>query len=463
MLAWLRGRAGLLAAVVTAATAGGALGPRLAPPPVATTAHVAPGGLVADANPDGGGTDNTAAIQGAIDVALASGRPVRLPPGRYAIYSTLRLDPAINLTFGGSPAGRGGPDDVNRGTVLLWNGPAGGTMLRLAGIKCRLHDLMLASARSTAVGVCVDVESPVDHPRMSSQHLFENVACYGLVGPVAVGWQVGADQKTNNEFHWWRSCCTRHCAYAGIHVPSGTFQCKNFVAEDCTFAGPGPDSGCYGVVFASGSMDFWRCNFDSLGCAVAWFGGAHEPCNFVGCTGETNRRFLQATGVACVNVTGCRLSLNGAPNPQVRGQEFLSGGPNWTIRGCTFEEADNQNGFIRPGDGGTVCIDSCQFHCDTPLSTDQQTTWRGSFRNVRVSQGNNLIPEGPAYQRYVPNLLGAGNGLVLWDGHYPVPATYAGGTPAFGKGTGRLYLDSGKLWLSVDGGPAQQVQFVTPP
>lgn len=402
---------------------------------------------VANANLDIGGTDSTAALQALLD----AGQP--LPPGAYGISATLTANPAVGKDIGGAYGGRLGPDDITRGTWLIWQGPPGGTALELRGIKCRVHDLGFAAARFTSLDRCINVDAPSVYPGLSSQHTFENIAVDGRAGKIRCGWVVGESDSANDEFHWFCSCLTRCCTYAAVSVPNSTRQCKNWVFEDCTFSGSGAFTD-YGVNFNSGSADFWRCNFNALGCGAAWFGAANEPCNFFDCTGETCQRYIQATGVKCLNLIGCRLNCAEALNPQPVGQEVISGANNLNIIGCEFEEPDNLLAFIRCG----VCtVFGMQFHSTQPFPADDQTIGRYHFANVRFDAENNLYPDGPYYQRFVPNLVHGGLGIVFGDGKYPPNITYNGGTPTLGAGMAKLYFDSGKLWLSVAGAPPVQV------
>src|SRR5690242_870673 len=113
---WVRGRAGWVAAAALAGLAGASYGLRQAPAPVAAAApaaaaaaeYVIPDGLVADANLDRGGTDNAAAIQAAVNRALRSNLPVRLPPGRYGVGSTLKVPNGVGFVLGGSGRAEGG-------------------------------------------------------------------------------------------------------------------------------------------------------------------------------------------------------------------------------------------------------------------------------------------------------------------------------------------------------------------
>lgn len=400
--------------------------------------------LAPDADLAGNGTDNAPALQ----ALLGSGRAGALPPGRYKVCSTLRRDPADGDDIGGTFGGSLGPDDTTRGTWLVWGGPDGGTALDLRGIKCRVRDLGIVSATNTSLDRAIDVETPDSYPNISSQHLFERVAVEGRFGPVRRGWVVGEDQRGNNEFHTWRGCTTRQCSYAGIHVPNGTSQSKNNHCEGCTFEGSG-QFGDYGVAVNTGSFDFTGCNFDSLGAWANWWGGAYEPCTFLRCRGENNRRAVGARNVDYVNLVGCRLHLGKAVSRPAPGEEFLAGGNNWAVSGCRVE-ADPGNpveAWFRPGDDAPVTISSVQFPA-WPLADDGQTTWRGHFANVRV--GNDLLPDGTYYQRYVPGCLGAGSRLVLWDGRYP-PKLVMWGGQCFGvEGGLSLTWDDGKRQLVAE-------------
>jgi hypothetical protein len=66
-----------------------------------------------------GKTDDTAAIQKALDAAAASGNTVLLPPGRYLVAGSLKIPPAVSLEgVHDAPVGRG----PLAGTVILSTG-----------------------------------------------------------------------------------------------------------------------------------------------------------------------------------------------------------------------------------------------------------------------------------------------------------------------------------------------------
>ena len=421
------------------------------------TIYYLPDGMVADANTGtGGGTDNAAALQASIAAAQAANLPLIIPPGKYLIKSTVTIDGADCFSMSGVDGGYLGPDSTAFGTWLVWGGAASGTMLSLKGIKCQVKNLGICSASNTSLDRCIDVEKPSIPPGLSSQHLFQNVVAYGLIGAIRAGWVVGEDNSANNEFMHWKSCETRFCTYAGVSIPNSTKQAKNLKFEDCTFSGSGA-YGDYGINFNGGSANFYDCNFDSLGVCVAWFGGAFEPCNFIGCTGENNRRFIQGTGLTNLNIIGCRFSLGAALSPQVQGSEWISGGGDLVIEGCAVELDNNISGWIRPSDSGTLTVRSTRFAGATPFSSDGNTTWRGNFTNVRIST-DNLLPDGVYYQRFVPGLLGTGNGIAFWTTAYPPPITYSGGTPILGVGAYQLYPDgAGNLWWKVGTSAPKQV------
>lgn len=459
----------LLLAAGLAGAAPAVLLNRAAAPPPAAAPWVVPAGLVADVNRDtGAGTDNGPLIQAAIDSGATD---VRLPPGVYGVATTLRFNPVTGRSFGGATTGTLGPTDITSGTWLVWTGPPGGTLIDLRGVRCRFHDLGVCAAGNTSLDAGFDLETPSSYPGISSQHTFERVCVAGgYNGPVSKGFVVGADQAANNEFHRWRQCCFSRCAYAGIQVPNGTMQAKNHVVEQCTFGGSlafrsDPNAPTeYGFVAATGSARFRDCNFDALGMPVKWFGAAGEPVIFSGCTGENCLRYYDGVPVNWTVFTGCRFSCNMVPVPQVSGQEAIHAGQNLVIDACSFEDSLAVNGvpltgFLRPGSGGVMSVRNVQFSSPDPFQHGDGNTWRANLCNVRVAT-DNLLPDGPYDYVYTPNYAQGAGGLVLSDGHYPLPVTFAGGTPAWGAGVGLLYTDgSGQLFWRVGAAPPRPVQL----
>ena len=375
--------------------------------------------LVPDANLDVGGSDNTAALQQLLD----AGRPI--PPGVYGVAGTLRVNPAVGRDVAGAFGGVTGPDAPDVGTWLVWQGPAGGTLLDLRGIKCRVRDLGLACARSTSLDRAVDVETPSGPPSVSSQHLFENLAVWGYGGPIRCGVVVGEDDLGNHDFMAFRDCSFRYCTYAGVSCPNSTRQAKSWAFTGCSFGGPAQ----YGVVFNSGSASFSRCNFDAVGRWVKWFGAALEPVIFESCTGE-NCVGGPDTGGAAVSVfRGCRFHLGAARSPQPLGDEWLIPGRDFLIDGCTWEEADNLAGFIRPRSGARGVVRACSFHSALPLSADDKTGWIAGLEAVRVNQQNDLLPAGTYWQREPLGFVWGPGPTLVPAVHYPPPLAYSGGAP----------------------------------
>jgi hypothetical protein len=112
-------------------------------------------------------TDDTQALQKAIDELPRSGGILTLPPGRYRIRNTLEIgDGSISRSSSnhnlavvgagiGSTADKGFPDDGS--TEIIWDGDPGGTMVRINGpISAVLLEGIRFSARRSA-GTCLDI------------------------------------------------------------------------------------------------------------------------------------------------------------------------------------------------------------------------------------------------------------------------------------------------------------------
>ena len=112
-----------------------------------------------------GVTDDTAAIQAAINSLSLTGGSIYLPPGVYNISSkivvgngtTTTVSTRNNVRLIGAGSGSSAADSLNfgAGTRIKWTGAAGGTMIEFAGpvSACSTDNLMLDCAGVAAIGL----------------------------------------------------------------------------------------------------------------------------------------------------------------------------------------------------------------------------------------------------------------------------------------------------------------------
>jgi hypothetical protein len=95
-----------------------------------------------------GTTDDTAAVQAALDAASVANTRLFFPAGIYRITSTLtyvRTSTGFALTMEGTSRGRG-----PTGSVLQWRGPAGGTLMKIQGANSLVISRLLFDGSSLA-------------------------------------------------------------------------------------------------------------------------------------------------------------------------------------------------------------------------------------------------------------------------------------------------------------------------
>lgn len=181
-----------------------------------------------------GSTDDTSAIQAAIDAAAATSHPgatVVLPPGNYSITSTLQWK-SCDIIGLGSP---------NNGVTITWNGSAEGTAVqRTAATGAvsfgRLSNVRLASG-STEPGIWLDLTAAI----VDALFQLERVQFSGsTIAAIDVGSWVNAH---------WRNLRFDNCGEWPIRLgPTGPQFLSSFVLDQFTYDHHREDNAGQGVV-----------------------------------------------------------------------------------------------------------------------------------------------------------------------------------------------------------------------
>ena len=137
-----------------------------------------------------GKTDDTAAIQSAIDKALDKHYSVLIPGGIYLVSQTLKLEKCTGLKIEGSSCGglRGNPfEPLDKGrwaySALVWNGVKGGTMIESNGCGgILLQQLMLCgenlpTKNGNRAGKLIWVKSPAGWGNMVNKFSGLTLSC----------------------------------------------------------------------------------------------------------------------------------------------------------------------------------------------------------------------------------------------------------------------------------------------
>lgn len=135
-----------------------------------------------------GKTDDSAAIQRAIDSLAAGGGTVLLPAGKFAIGSTLTMRSGVNLA--GVGAGYLYVDDANvfRGSWLVYTGGGGQPALRFRSVQdISLLDLGISAVEGRGATL---LEIGSDNKPATKRLRFERVVAFGA--ELAVRWGLGS-------------------------------------------------------------------------------------------------------------------------------------------------------------------------------------------------------------------------------------------------------------------------------
>jgi len=138
-------------------------------------------------------------LQAAIDEAIRSGTPLNLPHGVYLVRQTLKINAAVGLEINGAGGNYALPDwemggwkNSSTRTLLLWDGPDGGTLLEINSANgCTFRNMGLCGINrpdtSSQAGRLIHCQS---RPGWSNAgHHFENIC----LSHAMIGMQFGSN------------------------------------------------------------------------------------------------------------------------------------------------------------------------------------------------------------------------------------------------------------------------------
>jgi len=168
-----------------------------------------------------GSTDDTVAIQAALDAVAAAHSSLYFPKGVYKITDTLEVVQANNFRVRG-PNYQG----ETWSTYIRWDGAASGTMLLLDGVReSEWMDIGLdGRIGANEAGVIIDIDKITAGTGQPRKNLFRRML---IRGGLTATVRIANTSTVNNEAHVFEDC-----AVSGATVKGDGFQVKNINAKN---------------------------------------------------------------------------------------------------------------------------------------------------------------------------------------------------------------------------------------
>jgi hypothetical protein len=199
-----------------------------------------------------GSTDDTKAIQGAIDAAIIKyrGGGVFVPAGDYRVSKTLHIENVSGLKFSGVSVGA---------TRFIWNGPPDVPMFLLTDARdVLMSDFRIVSSSATPLYTGIQIENGAKQIWAPSQNHFQRIIINGTnKGGLTNGFRVakGAGGDNNNDFHEFIRCQVRNYQGYGFSIEHSQSHTNRFYS--CTFSG----------------YEFGRAGVRTTHGSFSWYGG----------------------------------------------------------------------------------------------------------------------------------------------------------------------------------------------
>jgi len=236
-----------------------------------------------------GVTDDTAAIQAAIDAATpvtsGTGRGLKsvMAVGDFKITTSLLINnlAGFYLLGGGYYA-----------TRFIWAGPANEPMfLCTNAFRCVFKGFQIRASDPLQAGfLMVKDTGGSSHPPSSC--LFEDVVIDGVTaGGVVRGWDIsetGTAGGNNNEWHLFTLCSVLNYSGAGWRI--GHINVKSIRFYGCRFNGGA--NGEHGVLVDNGSFHWHGGGGSGTTVADFYFEDVPDACSIIGFDGENSKRLL---------------------------------------------------------------------------------------------------------------------------------------------------------------------------
>lgn len=318
-----------------------------------------------------GTTDDTAAIQAAIN-ACSAGGIVHLPIGTYKITTMLDVNNRSGVTVEGSGQGQ---IAATAASVLKWAGASGGTVFRVYSTQWSIFRDFTIDGNSLA-GVGIDYTA-LNAVNTSQRNRFENITVRGITQSPSRNIHVGS--STNDQIS---ETLFKNVAMfgGGTGIYQEGTQTDNVVYDQCLFSA----YTTVGLDVVSGTVETRNCDFENatantidvrIGSAALganFYNNYHELTN-----GNTQVAYSFTSGARfyATNWYGGHILYTSAAGGTVI--SYLQQGPA-LLSGVTFSSnAGGQGGAVTfAGSGSTqpTTLIGCSFFNSNTLSAASGTT-----------------------------------------------------------------------------------------
>lgn len=399
----------------------------------------------------GNGTDNTNAIQAAVNSnPIFGGLPTRLGRGTYRITGNILISSAGNQ-IAMKLAGLGAKYS-DASTQLVWDGDTTTPMISLHSRDSVIQGIEFSTALNSSVGKTCVCAIDIDNGESSSYPCTANIVrgcSFNNYGRPSVntgltyGIRLGLTATGNCEHMQFIDCqFTNAYGTAGIYVPSHNGQIKDCKCIRCNF-----DNLPYGVYANAWSCAYDRCSFESCKTS-AIYTSASDFCDIIDVDTEGCPQLVHLGG-GSLTITSGRIGAqpNQSTPPSVMGGEYIYAHDGMTINGVHFDEPVGNYFYI------------------------------GAWPNARINLINTVLPSrhwddylkpaktgpGKIYLLYASGLT-VNDGATFYnvaDGYY----TYGENQYAHHDFTGPLLLVEGNLngWQVTLGSKVRLGNIISPP
>lgn len=361
-----------------------------------------------------GVTDDTAAIQAAINAVPSGGVVVYIPAGDYLLNSS-----ALSMATAGTVLLGDGAENTK---LLVGSSFTGTTAVQITGYNCQVRDLSVSGNNSTTTSnpVANGIEiTGVRRTRVSGcQFWYLN------------GWAIEAVAttagSTSNPLGTQISQVFMNSCAGGVHFVGNTTQAwaMNCQVSDMQFYLGGVTTGASANLDAIRIEDSWDILVEN---AIAWMSnGTGSSLHIKGNSAASFITNLDALGPhtgPCVLIED---STNGSPqNVQIQGGVIQQGAPGLLISGgavqvhiATTRIINNQtHGIQVNGTGKPIHVYNCLFNLNGAgaSGTNYDLDWSGTSQGKVIACwfGSNIVTTGSAGVQQSCNIASSGQAILF--------------------------------------------------
>lgn len=321
-----------------------------------------------------GVSDDTAAIQAAIDAAIADRGAVLVEPRTYKITDTLTIHNIDAFRLGGIG---GGSSTGPYGTILEWHGAADRPAIIMSSCRnSHLENIRIVTANPLLIGV--EIRRSATGTVNPARNTITNIEVNGVTDKLGTGFVVSCDAgfDANNDFNKFDNCIAANYGTAGgTFVSPAGFSIRhsqslgNLMLNCHAHASA---SGMYGCTNAVGS--------GALG-SFHWLGGS--------VANNTGADFYVGIGSGGVSIEMVQAE-GGAHFLKTTGPGLLE--MPVSLRNCRYNPRNNlaaDNRWIDYRLQGGLVIDNCQFEAYTAEQAGQIYVGGSSNDSACIITGGN--------------------------------------------------------------------------